>query len=260
MRWHTGAQTEIVAGEMQTNINLSVLAGGCLPVWCLLSLFQDPSCSSKIRTHTHKIKSCLMWHRMPGILCILFFLIHDQKKLLDWGMVGSFFFFFFNKSFIFFFIILSDWKLCAHIVSRGRWEDREGGGNERGSTDKWKNRQRTSKPMRQQPQNFNTPPFSSDGWCMCSALLGSTLHMTGTVHGAHRHATHGQEGTHAHTHTHDRGSFCYSPAELLSLRLMSSRCKRTSWKSSVKRGNQAERVTLDHEERWSRSNNSNPSL
>lgn len=132
MRWHTGAQTEIVAGEMQTNINLSVLAGGCLPVWCLLSLFQDPSCSSKIRTHTHKIKSCLMWHRMPGILCILFFFNSRPKKALGLGDGGFFFFFFLNKSFIFFFYY-SVWlkAMCSHCEQREMGRQRGGGEWER---------------------------------------------------------------------------------------------------------------------------------
>lgn len=62
----------------------------------------------------------------------------------------------------------------------------------------------------------------------------------------HRHLPwhmHAQTSRRTSAHTHRRG-LCYSPAELLSLRLMSSLCTRMSWKSSGER-EKAETVRLD---------------
>lgn len=130
---HWSTDRNIVAGEMQTNINLSVLAGGCLPVWCLLSLFQDPSCSSKIRTHTQNRAWCDIG--CQGFCAYCFFLIHDQKKLVDWGVVGSFFSFFLNKSFVFFFYY-SVWlkAMCSHCEQREMGRQRGGGMREGAQT------------------------------------------------------------------------------------------------------------------------------
>lgn len=131
------------------NISLSVLAGGCLPRWCLPSLFQDPfHVSICTHTHTRTWKACF---KMTKASSDLWFFGH-LDLIFGSRMAPS------PSSLQPYTLLQSRRQESVRAAERQCVSQRVCE-----CTNKKKNRWGISRPARRQQLNFNKSHFSSDG-------------------------------------------------------------------------------------------------